>query len=216
MRTLVIDCATSALSLALFDRDICVSHRHAELGRGHAEALVPQLAEMLGSIRADGIAVDVGPGSFTGIRVGLAAARALGLAWDVPVRGFGCLSLCAAIVRKAGVDPDVPLAIVMTGGHGELFWQHFDPATLAPVAPVASTPVAELAASLADAVLHGSGAQTLVDVRGWGEAISCLPDARAFPLLPESLAQLPPAAAYGRGADAKPLSAQGTQQRTGA
>ncbi|HTH27344.1 MAG TPA: tRNA (adenosine(37)-N6)-threonylcarbamoyltransferase complex dimerization subunit type 1 TsaB [Sphingobium sp.] len=208
MRTLVIDCATPALSLALFDDKSCLASRHAVLGRGHAEALIPQIAEMLGGGRADAIAVDVGPGSFTGIRVGLAAARALGFAWGVPVSGFGCLSLCAAMIRQSRPPADDPIAIVMIGGHGELFWQRFDAAGLAPLGPLASTAPEALATLLDDPVVHGSGAETLIAARGWGEAAPCLPDARAFPLLSEAEATLPPVALYGREADAKPMAAR--------
>ena len=205
MRTLVIDCATPALSLALFENGRCVAHRHAVMGRGHAEAIVPQLDAMLAGARADAVAVDVGPGSFTGIRVGLAAARALGFAWGVPVEGYGCLSLCAAIVGDRDPGGDAPIAIVMVGGHGEFFWQRFDRASLAPLAPVSSTPMDLLAATLEDPVLHGSAAAALIAARGWGQGHECLPDARAWPLLPASEARLAPIALYGRGADARPM-----------
>ncbi len=212
MRTLVIDCATQALSIALLEEGICTDHRYRVMGRGHAEMLVPMIQEMLagcshGDGRADAVAVDVGPGSFTGIRVGIAAARALGFAWGVPVTGYGSLSLCAAIAR-VDAPSDQPLTIVMTGGHGELFWQRFDAASLAPLAPLASTPIADLARGLGDARLHGSGAATLVEARGWGEAIDCLPDARHYPLLPVAYRALPPVAVYGREADAKPMAVQ--------
>ncbi|MCE7796300.1 tRNA (adenosine(37)-N6)-threonylcarbamoyltransferase complex dimerization subunit type 1 TsaB [Sphingobium sufflavum] len=227
LRVLAIDCATQALSLALIDDGLCTDHRHRLMGRGHAEALVPMIEEMLGGRRADAVAVDVGPGSFTGIRVGIAAARALGFAWGVPVTGYGCLSLCAAMVRggiaggegASGGDPAAPAAIlsapitpdpitiVMTGGHGELFWQRFAAADLSPLGPLTSTPIAELARTLPDARVHGSGAALLVDTRGWGEAAECLPDARAWPLLPASHRALPPVAVYGREADAKPMAA---------
>lgn len=205
VRTLVIDCATQALSLALFDDDACIAHRHVLMGRGHAEALVPMIGDLLDGGRADAVAVNIGPGSFTGIRVGIAAARGLGLAWSVPVAGYGCLPLCAAMVRAEGQGTD-PITIVMTGGHGELFWQRFAAADLAPLAPLESIPVAELAASLPDPVVHGSGARTLVEARGQGEAHDRLPDARCWPLLPEPFRTLPPTAHYGREADARPMA----------
>lgn len=212
MRTLVIDCATQALSLALFDREERIAHRHQLLGRGHAEALVPAIEDMLGDARVDAIAVDVGPGSFTGIRVGIAAARALGFAWNVPVTGYGCLPLCAAMVRRDGTGGITPITIVMIGGHGELFWQRFDSVDLTPLSPLESTPVAALAASLKDTTLHGSGARMLVEARGWGEAHDGLPDAGAWPLLPAQHRQLPVVALYGRAADAKPMAAAGATQ----
>ncbi|MET0241572.1 MAG: tRNA (adenosine(37)-N6)-threonylcarbamoyltransferase complex dimerization subunit type 1 TsaB [Sphingobium sp.] len=206
MRTLVIDCATQAFSLALLDGDRCIAHQHRMLGRGHAEALVPAIAELPDRGRADAIAVDVGPGSFTGIRVGIAAARALGFAWGVPITGFGCLDLCAAMVRRDGAPADDPITIVAIGGHGELFCQRFDGDSLAPLTPLASTPVADLAATLEDRRVHGSGAAMLVEARGWGEAADCYPDARDYPLLPEVHRGLPPVAIYGRGADARPMA----------
>ncbi|HEX7819472.1 MAG TPA: tRNA (adenosine(37)-N6)-threonylcarbamoyltransferase complex dimerization subunit type 1 TsaB [Sphingobium sp.] len=226
MRTLVIDCTTQALSIALVGEDMRPDNAHSNddgsnddgsnyryqlMGRGHAEMLVPMIQEMLAGRRADAIAVDVGPGSFTGIRVGIAAARALGFAWGVPVTGYDCLSLCAAMVRddrarQDGIAADEPITIVMTGGHGELFWQRFEADTLHILHPLTSTPVADLARDLGDARLHGSGAATLVEARGWGEASDCLPDARRYSLLSPARRALPPVAIYGREADAKPMA----------
>lgn len=171
--------------------------------------LVPMIQDMLGGRRADAIAVDVGPGSFTGIRVGIAAARALGFAWGVPVTGYACLSLCAAMARADVVRAEDPIAIVMTGGHGELFWQRFNAADLTPLNPLTSTPIADLARDLGDMQVHGSGAEVLVKARGWGDAVDCLPDAGRYALLPQSHRGLPPVAVYGREADAKPMVVPG-------
>src|SRR5688572_13034257 len=90
------------------------------IGRGHSERLVPLLDEMLDGRRADSILVGVGPGSFTGIRVGLAAAQGLAIAWNCELKGMSSLALLAA-----GADADGDVAAALDGGHGELFVQQF-------------------------------------------------------------------------------------------
>ena len=96
MRLLAIDCASPACSVALFDDGALIDFRHEELGRGHAERLVPMIAELPGRGQADQIAVARGPGSFTGVRIGIAAARALALAWGADLVGYPSLALIAA------------------------------------------------------------------------------------------------------------------------
>ncbi|MEE2916267.1 MAG: tRNA (adenosine(37)-N6)-threonylcarbamoyltransferase complex dimerization subunit type 1 TsaB, partial [Pseudomonadota bacterium] len=101
-RILSIDTATAACSVALFEDGRLIDARHAVVGRGHAERLVPMIAELPDGGRADHILVDVGPGSFTGIRVGIAAARGLALGWGASVSGYGALALVAAAALDGG------------------------------------------------------------------------------------------------------------------
>jgi tRNA threonylcarbamoyl adenosine modification protein YeaZ len=116
-RTLVISTASPALSLALFDGETLVAHDHRVIGRGHAEALVPAIAALLGDTRPDAILVDTGPGSFTGIRIGIAGARALGLAWGVPVTGLEGGSLVAA--QAFALCPDLgQVTVLLDAGRG--------------------------------------------------------------------------------------------------
>ena len=87
MRLLAIETATEACSVALFEDGQLRAHAHELVGRGHAERLIPMIGELPDRGRAETILVDCGPGSFTGVRVGLAAARGLGLAWAAPIHG---------------------------------------------------------------------------------------------------------------------------------
>ena len=119
-RVLAIECATAACSVALFENGALLDGRYEILGRGHAERLVPLIAELPGKGRAARIVVSLGPGSFTGVRIGLAAARALGLAWQAEVLGYPTLGLVAAMAREAHPGP---VTVCMTGGHGEWFVQ---------------------------------------------------------------------------------------------
>lgn len=203
---LVIDTATEACSVALFrDAELIASH-HAVMGRGHAERLVPMIAALPGRGRAGAILVNCGPGSFTGVRVGLAAARALGLAWGVPVSGYSTHALVAAMAFAA--HPDAPTVdAVMTGGHGEYFVQSFarDGGASGPLASM--QPEAARAACRHDLVA-GSMADALVAARGHGTALALLPDARHALLLGATARTLAADPVYGRGADARPMAAQ--------
>src|SRR5689334_15610495 len=122
MRMLAIECATEACSLALFEGARLIDFRHEILGRGHAEHLIPLIASLPDKGRAGDIRVSLGPGSFTGVRIGLAAARALGIAWRASVRGYPTLALVAATARREEAGP---VSVCMTGGHGEWFVQDF-------------------------------------------------------------------------------------------
>jgi tRNA threonylcarbamoyl adenosine modification protein YeaZ len=200
MRTLVIDSATEACSVALFDDDRLIAGDWRMLGRGHAEQLVPMIATLPGKGRAERIAVALGPGSFTGVRVGRAAARALALAWRAALIGYPTLDLVAAMAREQAGRRSV--AAVMTGGHGEWFVQEFTAAGT-PSRPLASLKPGEAAAITGEALVAGSQAEALVAARGAGEALPLWPDARAFPLLPGDTLTREVRPLYGRGPDAK-------------
>ncbi|HUD94034.1 tRNA (adenosine(37)-N6)-threonylcarbamoyltransferase complex dimerization subunit type 1 TsaB [Sphingobium sp.] len=205
MRLLVIDTATQALSVALLEDGAPIGRFHEIVGRGHAEALLPAIAALPDGGRADAIAVDVGPGSFTGVRIGIAAARALALAWNIPLHGYSAPSLIAACAARARAESDEPIIVTITGGHGELFWQSFTADGLTASSEIASTPITALAERIDAGTVFGTGAEALVTARGYGTAVSLYPDAGDYPLI-ANISPLPPSPIYGRGADAKTMA----------
>ena len=200
MRTLVIDTATKACSVALYDGDLIIASHFEVIGRGHAERLLPLIADLPERGKADRIVVNIGPGSFTGIRVGVAVARALGFAWGVPVSGYGCLTLVAAM---ANIHSETPQAIdvVMSGGHGEYFFESFDESAASQGAAVSLAPDDAAQRSNA-AIVAGDAAVALVANRGRGVAIDLLPDAAYWHLI-ATLPALSANPVYGRAPDAK-------------
>ena len=200
---LAISSATEAMSIALFDGERLVRQAHEVIGRGHAERLVPLVAELLGPVRPSAILVDCGPGSFTGIRVGIAAANGLAIGWGVPVHGCSGLALVAAgVLRARGMKT---IGVAMTGGHGELFVARYGTEPLRRIGALASLTPAAAATGVEDALVVGSGAAQLIAVRGWGEALDALPRAGDANLLPASERSLPVRPLYVRAPDAKPL-----------
>jgi tRNA threonylcarbamoyl adenosine modification protein YeaZ len=198
---LALDTSTAACTAALFDGSgECVAKADERIGRGHAERLVPMLDEMLGGRRADRIIVGVGPGSFTGIRVGLAAAHGLAIGWDAELHGMSSLALLAASGQASG-----PVAAAVAGGHGELFVQQFDGQTLEPLSELQNLPPDEAAKATDAELAVGSGAGQLVEARGWGEARGAFPSAADALRLPEALRNLPAKPVYARAPDARAL-----------
>jgi tRNA threonylcarbamoyl adenosine modification protein YeaZ len=200
---LAFDTSSAACTAALFDEaGKIVAQRDEVIGRGPSERLVPMLAELLDGRAAASILIGVGPGSFTGIRVGIAAAHGLAIGWAAELRGLSSLALVAA-----SCEADSAVAAAVTGGHGELFVQQFDPVTLEPLSELINLPPAEAAATTSAPLVVGSGAEALVRARGWGEAVEALPSAAAALRLPPGLRSLAPKPVYARAPDARPKQA---------
>jgi tRNA threonylcarbamoyladenosine biosynthesis protein TsaB len=125
VRVLALDTATAGCSVAACDGDLMLAQCCEPMRTGQAERIVPMLAEVTAEACwsfADPqlIATTLGPGSFTGIRAGLAAARALALATGIPAIGLSTLEAMAATV-----PPGVPVVCVIAGRQGSVFAQRF-------------------------------------------------------------------------------------------
>ena len=201
MRTLAIECATELCSAALFDGTARIDGRSEMLGRGHAERLVPMIAELPDKGRADRIVVSLGPGSFTGVRIGIAAARALGLAWSATVLGYPTLEL----VRARSWQPQPrAVTVCMNGGHGEFFIQNFA-ADASAEGPVQSLKPEDAAKACKHQVIAGNRAKELAELLGDDRLpLDLLPDANHAYLLHDSRLSTDLTPVYGRAPDAKP------------
>ena len=130
---LVFDCSGASCSAAVLTNGRIAAERFAAMERGQAEALLPMIRDVMTEAGIDwsgidAIATTVGPGSFTGVRLGLSAARGLTLASDRPI-----LALTAFEALAAGLAPDGrPVAIAIDSRRGPVFVQRFD-AQLHPV-----------------------------------------------------------------------------------
>jgi tRNA threonylcarbamoyladenosine biosynthesis protein TsaB len=200
---LALDTSSSACSAALFDGDgKCLASRDEVIGRGHSERLVPMLEEMLEGRRPEAVLVGTGPGSFTGIRVGVAAAHGLAIGWGASLSGMSSLALIAAGSEHSG-----PIAAAVLGGHSEIFVQLFDGKTAEPLGDLLNLTPADAAKKIKAPLVLGSGAEALVDARGSGEAREAWPSARFALRLPEAYRTLDPRPLYARAPDAKARAA---------
>lgn len=196
---LAFDTSSAACTAALFDGEgQCIASRDEQIGRGHAERLVPMIAEMLDGRTATRILVGVGPGSFTGIRVAIAAAHGLSIGWNAALAGMSSLALLAA-----GAKCDEEVAAAVAGGHGELFIQQFDCVSGVATSALHNLAPAQAAVAVSAPLVIGSGARQLVEARGWGEAREGWPSAGNALRLTYPLRQMDPKPLYARAPDAR-------------
>ena len=155
MTILAIDTALASLRLALFGPGVDLRHVQ-DMEKGQAEALFPAIEALLGKAgkgtdALTAIAVNTGPGSFTGTRVGVAAAKGLAFALGVPLHGITTLQ---ALAVEAGGEP---CAVIMDARRGEVYLQLF--AGDGPAQPPMVIGVEGLRQmDCADRVIVGSGA----------------------------------------------------------
>jgi tRNA threonylcarbamoyladenosine biosynthesis protein TsaB len=131
MKILALDSSGAACTAGAWRDGALVAHESVAMSQGHAEALMPMIERVMARAALayaglDRIAVCVGPGSFTGVRVGIAAARGLGLAADVPVIGVTATEVLAAMVPAAERAAERKILAVIDSKRGDVFAQVFD------------------------------------------------------------------------------------------
>jgi tRNA threonylcarbamoyladenosine biosynthesis protein TsaB len=121
------DTATPAVSVAVHDGDRVLAEASAADGRRHGELLAPMIAKVLadaGASRTDltAVAVGVGPGPYTGLRVGVVTARVLGAVLGIPVHGVCSLDVIAAAVAS---PPGREFAVATDARRKEVYWARY-------------------------------------------------------------------------------------------
>ena len=219
MKILAIDTALQATSACVFEAgaDAPEAAETLVMERGHAEALLPLIDRVMARVEGgfpalSRIAVTVGPGSFTGLRIGIAAARAIGLACNVPVVGVVTLAALAApliLEQKPGL-----VVAAIDARHGTVYVAAFSQNACAVLPPCLMT-VQDALHSLDGSLLRltGSGAPLLaIEAAAKGRVIELVSDAAMLDifyvaklgLLADPLIQARPL--YLKAPDAKPLA----------
>ena len=200
---LAFDTSTSACTAALFAADGNLLARADEVTeRGHAERLAPLLADLVAGNVPTAILVGVGPGSFTGLRIGIACAHGMAVGWDIPVHGMDSLALLAAGAPGSGL-----VAVAVNGGHGEIFVAQYQRPGFQRLGEAANLRPEVAAGLVSPSLVVGNGAAALVAARGSGQAIDMLPSAANAMLLDPAVRSLPPSPIYARPPDAIPAAA---------
>lgn len=218
MTILAIDTSEQACSIALADGSTVIDSVSEVIGRGHAERL---LSLIEGRLAVTGlgygdltrVAVTTGPGTFTGLRIGLAVARGLALQADIPCVGITGLAVIAARAQSAA-----PVHALITGRGGQAFYQCFEgrgsDGMPTPVTEAEGMDAEEIAPEILSAggVIAGSGTDLLLEkglIKPASGAYEISPiriiDPGTLAVLAERLepGAYPPEPTYFRAADAK-------------
>jgi len=175
------DTATPAVSVALHDGERVVSEAFAADGRRHGELLAPMIATVMadaGASRADltAVAVGVGPGPYTGLRVGVVTARVLGAVLGIPVYGVCSLDVIAA-AAAAQARPGGEFLVATDARRKEVYWARYDAAGARLAGPLVGG--AASIAGAAELPVAGNGGQLYPEAFG-GVTGPAHPDARTL------------------------------------
>ncbi len=235
MAILAFDTTMAACSAAVSERGRLLASRYELMQKGHAERLLPMIEAVMAEAGLDFSAIDQlrvtrGPGTFTGIRVGIAAARGLALALGLPIGAFNSLAAIAHHFchQQRGALEDGPLTIVTDARRGEVYLQDFvirDGKPVAQSEPQALSPAkavwryegrgARMVGNGAPLLAAAANCERGLDLGEEGEleilAQDGLPNAAAFVTLPDSqlmFSSQPVEPLYLRAPDAKPQTAK--------
>ena len=168
MKILAIDSATAACSAAVWSGDGIAAHRFETMARGHAVHLMPMVRDVMAESGLefhdlDFIATTTGPGGFTGLRIGLAAARALAMAAKLPIVGYSTLETVARSPRRDANRR--PVLVVLDAKRTDFYFQLFKPdgAAMGPPATAAPDVIAAAVTPQNPVIICGDGADAVFE-----------------------------------------------------
>ncbi len=131
MNLLAMDTGQAACSVALWRAEGIAAHRYRAMAKGHAEALVPMIEEVqceagFSFDELDALAVTIGPGTFTGLRVGMATARGIAVAAGKPLIGVTTLEAIAWPAREEATEAGAAIAAAFDARRNEIYLQAFE------------------------------------------------------------------------------------------
>lgn len=214
MKVLAIDCAANLCAACVYDTDAGeeLGREVRDLGKGHAEHLMAVIetalkADGIGYLDLDAVAVSIGPGSFTGLRVGVSTARGLALALKIPAIGVTTLEALAA--KGAATFPGRAVLAALDAGREEIHAALYDRALVETYGPSVVTLAEAVSMAVgAEAVLVGTAAPQIAQAAGRAfdtGPVAATADIATYARL--ASAKGPgekPKPLYLRGADAKP------------
>ncbi|ESY77510.1 peptidase M22 [Mesorhizobium sp. LNHC221B00] len=214
MKVLAIDCAASLCAACVYDAaaGLELGRSVLDLGKGHAEHMMSVIAEALKAGATDyaglgAIAVSVGPGSFTGLRVGVSTARGLALALKVPAIGVTTLDALAG--EAAAAFPGRAVLAALDAGREEIHAAVYDETSVLTYGPAVTTFAEATGMAIeSSAVLAGTAAAQIAASAGRGFDVgprTATADILTYARLAAAKGQGErPKPLYLRGADAKP------------
>ncbi|MCL7997322.1 tRNA (adenosine(37)-N6)-threonylcarbamoyltransferase complex dimerization subunit type 1 TsaB [Brucella sp. 21LCYQ03] len=172
MKILALDTASSWCAAAIYDSgtDTVLAEVSENIGKGHAEVLMDYIGRVtaeagIAMADFDRVAVNIGPGSFTGVRIGVSAARGFALALERPAIGVSAFDALASEVAIS--HPGQPVLVLLEAHRGEIYAQDFDGEGLAVASPMVlprDEALALIQQQSSETVLAGSAADALNEI----------------------------------------------------
>ncbi|MCD4510498.1 tRNA (adenosine(37)-N6)-threonylcarbamoyltransferase complex dimerization subunit type 1 TsaB [Brucella pseudogrignonensis] len=169
MKILALDTASSWCAAAVYDSgtDTVLAEISENIGKGHAEVLMDYIEQAMtqsgiAMAKLDRVAVNVGPGSFTGVRIGVSAARGFALALDRPALGVSAFDALASEIAVS--HPGHPVLVLLEAHRGEIYAQAFGADAVAITGPMVlarEEALALIQLQSSDTILAGSAAAAL-------------------------------------------------------